>query len=942
MKSNKLAYINFEEVNKLLEGFNKSTGFVTAILDLEGNVLSKSGWRQICTEFHRINPETSRNCCKSDTVLANKLGKAEDYHFYKCLNGLVDVAVPIVLNGEHIANLFSGQFFFKEPDREFFKKQAQKHGFDEQKYLKALEDVPIVSKEKVKVSMDFLLNMTQLISEITLQKFEQSQAEEKIRELNERISTATRASQVGIWDWDIKNNVLVWDDRMYALYGLKRDDFAGAYEAWLNGLHPDDRKYCDEENRLALLGEKEYDTGFRVVWSDKTIHYIRAKAEVFRNETGDPVRMVGINYDITEQKKAEAIIRKKDEEFRKLSANVPDMIFQFTRKHDGTYHVPIASEGIRNIFGCTPEEVLDDFTPIGRVIYPLDAERLIRDIEYSAEHLTYFTCEFRVHIPGREIQWIYSNSTPERLPDGSVTWYGFNVDITHKKLAEEALRYQATLLSEVGIIAKVGGWEFSPITGEASWTEEVARIHDLDPTTPASVLLSINYYSDRSRPIIEKALDEAVNLGKPYDLELEIITAKENHKWIRTIGHPIFEDGKVVKLQGSIQDITERKLIQEALRESEEKFRMLLENIPLPVTYVNKAGEIIFRNDRFLQVIGYTDEEVPAFEDWWSHAYPDAQYRQWVVQKWASAVQRASEEGTDIESGESLITCKDGTERTFIVSGIIIEDNLLIIFIDITPRKKAEDEIRKLNETLEERVEERTFQLKEANQELEAFSYSVSHDLRSPLRHINGFAEILAKQYSNQLPEDARKHLNTITGSAKKMGTLIDDLLSFSRTGRAELKKSTLKMNQVIEDALIQIRPYLKYRKIDWKISQLPEIQGDYNLMRMVWINLLDNAVKYTRTREKAAIQIGYKDEERETLFFIKDNGVGFDMKYAHKLFGVFQRLHSSSQFDGTGIGLANVRRIILRHGGRTWAEAKTDKGATFYFSIPKETEDKR
>jgi light-regulated signal transduction histidine kinase (bacteriophytochrome) len=227
-------------------------------------------------------------------------------------------------------------------------------------------------------------------------------------------------------------------------------------------------------------------------------------------------------------------------------------------------------------------------------------------------------------------------------------------------------------------------------------------------------------------------------------------------------------------------------------------------------------------------------------------------------------------------------------------------------------------------------------QLEAANKELESFSYSVSHDLRAPLRHINGFADILAKECNDQFPENARNHLNTIKDSARKMGTLIDDLLSFSRTGRTELKKSSIKMDLIVEDALAQIKTSITDRKIDWHISTLPEVYGDYNLLRLVWVNLLDNAVKYTSTRKKAMIEIGYKDEITEIIFYIKDNGVGFDMKYAQKLFGVFQRLHSNSDFEGTGIGLANIQRIILRHGGRTWAEAETDKGASFYFSIPK------
>jgi signal transduction histidine kinase len=261
--------------------------------------------------------------------------------------------------------------------------------------------------------------------------------------------------------------------------------------------------------------------------------------------------------------------------------------------------------------------------------------------------------------------------------------------------------------------------------------------------------------------------------------------------------------------------------------------------------------------------------------------------------------------------------------------------NMTQLISDITYQRLK---VKSLNETLEERVAERTFQLSEANNELDAFSYSVSHDLRSPLRHINGFAEILSKEYSEQLPGDAKKYLNTITDSAKKMGTLIDDLLSFSRTGRSELNKSVFNMNKVIEEALLQIKPSLADRDITWEISHLPEVTGDYNLMRMVWINLLDNAIKYTRTREKAAIRIGSKEETNETIFFIEDNGAGFDMKYAQKLFGVFQRMHSSSEFEGTGIGLANVRRIIVRHGGQTWAEGQPDKGAVFYFSLPNRT----
>ena len=219
---------------------------------------------------------------------------------------------------------------------------------------------------------------------------------------------------------------------------------------------------------------------------------------------------------------------------------------------------------------------------------------------------------------------------------------------------------------------------------------------------------------------------------------------------------------------------------------------------------------------------------------------------------------------------------------------------------------------------------------------MEAFSYSVSHDLRAPLRHINGYVDLLNDKYLDILPEKAQHYLNTISGASKQMGTLIDDLLHFSRTGRQEMHKTQIDMNLLVEDALEKIRPGTAVRTIKWKIQRLPGLNGDASLLKLVWINLLDNAVKYTKYRETAEISVEYKSEKDSYIFCVRDNGVGFDMKYAHKLFGVFQRLHNQTDFEGTGIGLANVQRIIHKHNGRVWAESEPDKGSAFYFSLPK------
>jgi light-regulated signal transduction histidine kinase (bacteriophytochrome) len=251
-------------------------------------------------------------------------------------------------------------------------------------------------------------------------------------------------------------------------------------------------------------------------------------------------------------------------------------------------------------------------------------------------------------------------------------------------------------------------------------------------------------------------------------------------------------------------------------------------------------------------------------------------------------------------------------------------------------RQQAEKDLRRLNTELDRRVLNRTAQLEAANKELEGFTYSVSHDLRAPLRHIDGFLELLRNKAGNALNEQARYYMDAISDAAGKMGRLIDDLLSFSRMGRHALTVRKVALGELVHDIQSEFEPDTAGRNIDWRIGDLPVVSGDGAMLRIVLVNLISNALKFTRPRHQARIEISaLPGRTSEVVISVRDNGVGFDMAYADKLFSVFQRLHRADEFEGTGIGLANVRRIIARHGGRTWAEGAFNQGAVFYFSLP-------
>ncbi|MGA2702176.1 MAG: PAS domain S-box protein [Isosphaeraceae bacterium] len=714
---------------------------------------------------------------------------------------------------------------------------------------------------------------------------------ESLRQSEGRYRSLAIATAQIVWTTNPEGEVVEDMPMWRAFTGKSEEELRGW--GWVDSLHPEDRERTTAVWSEAVRARSVYETEYRIRKSDGEYRHFAARGAPVLQADGSVREWVGTCIDITERKRAEEALRRASAYNRRLlEASLDPLV---TIGPDGK--ITDVNEATEAATGCPRAELFgkdfaDYFTnpQAAREGYErVFREGFVRD----------YPLEIR-HRDGRVTPVVYNASVYRDEAGQVIGVFAAARDITARKRAEEALRrasaYNRRLL-EASLDPLVTIGTEGKITDVNEATEAATGY-------PRAELIGKDFADYFTEP--EEAREgyrRVFREGLVRDYPLEI-RHRDGRVTPVVYNASVYRDeaGQVIGVFAAARDITG-----------------------------GRDGTIRSWNRGAEQMYGWSGEEALG------HISHDLLGTRFPVSL-AEIEDRMARDGS--WEGELIHSRRDGA-RIVVASRHVLDreergDPTVVLEInsDITERKRADDELRRLKGELEERVVMRTAQLEAANKELESFAYSVSHDLRAPLRAIDGFCQILVTEHAPGLDGEPRRYLQRVSENTRKMGRLIDDLLHFSRLGRQAMTRQPVAMADLVRQCLEELQGEREGREVEVILGELPPCRADAALLKQVWLNLLANALKFTRSRAEARIEAGSFARDGETVYFVRDNGVGFDMAYADKLFGVFQRLHRQEDYEGTGVGLALVQRIIHRHGGRIWAEASPDRGAAFFFTL--------
>ena len=764
--------------------------------------------------------------------------------------------------------------------------------------------------------IDHVLSNTRDITERKNAELALFDSEERFRSLYENVT-------IGIYRTTAEGQVLLANPALVSMLGFDSFEQLANRNLEHEGYEPD----YPRSKFLETIEKDGKIIGLESAWNRRNgnVLYVRESAKAVRDARGKMLYYDGTVEDITDRKKVEEALRESEDKFKYVfDHSVAGKSITFP---SGEIHV---NKAFCEMTGYSPEELAN--SKWQDISHPDDIKITTDELQFliSGEKISTRFIKRYIHKNG-DIVWADVGTALRRDENGKPLYFMTTaIDITERRLAVEALSESEERFSK--------SFRTSPISFMIANMEDGRIIEVNDAFTSisgytreeavSSTTLKLKIWVNEQD---RKNMIDSLSNGNAILHQETLLRAKDGNIAIVLLSAQLIKLGNKNCIISSIEDITKRKEAEAEVRIQSEIMSHMAEAVYLVRM---EDGIIVYTSTRFEELFGYKQGE--------------------MIGKHVSIVNAPSEKSpdqiaaeimNDLErnghwSGEVLNIKKDGTVFWSHANVAIFDHSkfgrvLVSVQEDITDRKNSVLQIKMLNEKLEERVIQRTELLEAANKELEAFSYSVSHDLRAPLRSVHGFAKILLEDYESKLDEEGKRICGIISSSATQMGELIDDLLSFSRIGRTGLNPLMLDMKSIVHSVFEETCPASQKSKTQIKTGRLHKAFGDANLIKIAWTNLISNAIKYSSKKDSSEISISSELKDHTITYSIKDNGVGFDMAYKQKLFGVFQRLHGESEFEGNGVGLAIVQRIILKHGGKVWAEGEVGKGATFYFSLP-------
>jgi two-component system, sensor histidine kinase and response regulator len=748
---------------------------------------------------------------------------------------------------------------------------------------------------------------------------------------HKRLSQALYVANAGVWEWTPETHHNEWSDSIWPLYGIEPHSCPPSYEAWFATVHPDDQQTVENMLNSAVEQGKELNLEWRVAnMKPGQERWLMARGTPEFNQKGELLLYCGVVIDITERKRIELLSYKNEERLN----------FALETLHSGAWELDLNTLAAKRtvlhdkIFGYP--ELLPEWTyPIFLAhVLPDDRAEVDKKYRTAQDNQTDWSFVCRIRRADGVIRWISAKGRFSIDVLGQAKFCrGIVQDITEAKQAEFALAEKERLLSESQAIAHIGSWERHVNSGRGVWSDETFHLMGLSPDAgqPPALSQFLELIHPDDRDAVSVWYEDIWSEKQPSPIEFRTCLGHGEERWLISTG--ILETdstGQQTRIIGTVQDITETKRLLAEKQRWADAFTHCAHGIVLGDPHTEK---IITCNPAFTRMLGYgSPNEVQGMAILELY-HPERR----KIQK--TYIEKSDEKGHN--HYETVQQSKDGVGIDVQVDLVSVKDPdgkvlyRVATIQNITEKKRVRDELEQLNAELEERVDIRTQELAALNQSLESFVYSVSHDLKTPLRGIEGYSRLLQEDFNEKLDGEGKLFLQHIREGINRMNELIDDLLAYSRMSSRKLDEETVDIAVLLEHILLENSAEINKREIKIDISlPISTIHADKEGLALVFRNLLGNAFKFSLQIANPHIEIGADQDESAVTLWIKDNGVGFDMKYVDRIFEIFQRLHRLEDYPGTGIGLALVKTAMNRMGGRVWAESQPGQGATFYLEL--------